>query len=845
VHVDGRNRPLCACATEIEKGMVVETHTPALEHFRKSLLTMLAKSYPMGEVQRFPEKPLHRYFREYEVEAPAGSQRRERLVDETHPYIAVNMNRCIECFRCVHICDELQGQFVWRVLGHGADLKIIPDLQTTLLKSSCVSCGACVDTCPSGALEDISLIQEGMPSSWQRTTCPYCGTGCEMNVGVKSDKIVVSRPVLDAPVSKGHLCVKGRYATAYVDAEDRITTPMVRRLGNWVPVSWNEALAAAAAALLRIKSREGPDAIGILGSSRATNEESFLVQKFARIAVGTNNVDCCARVCHTPSAAGLGAVFGMGAATNSFNDIERTRAFLIFGCNPTENHPIVGARIRQRVLAGIPLVVVDPRKTELARIATVHLALRPGTNIPLLHALAHVIVEEALSNTSFLAERTDGFELYRDSLKEWTPERAGVICGLDPELIRKAARIYAGKHPAMCFHGLGITEQIQGTDSVIGLAHLAMLTGNVGIPGAGINPLRGQNNVQGTSVMGCEPDNLTGSQKIPLAREVHEKIWGAHLPKANGLDLMEMLEKAAAGQLKGMLIFGYDIALTNPNAHGTKGALDQLEAVIVVDLFMTKTAEAHGTVFLPVVSSFEKDGTFMNAERRIQRVRRALHPRGEAKTDSEVIALLAERMGFSNGFQYSGAEAIWNEVRELWPAVKGISYQRLEHGGLQWPCPAEDHPGTEVLHTRQFKSGTRATFRVIGFIPSAEQASDEFPFVLNTGRSLYHFNAATMTGRTKNRELAPDDLIFVHLSDATRLGISDGMKIHVASRHGGFDGTAALGDAVRPGEIFTTFHHVETLVNRVTGIGRDTVTHTPEFKVTAVNIKPLNAMDQK
>jgi formate dehydrogenase major subunit len=844
VHVEGRSRPPCACATSVEEGMVVETHTLALEHFRKSFLTMLAKSYPWENVARFPEKPLHRYFREYGVEAPEEPEVRDRLVDRTHPYIAIDMHRCIECYRCVHICDDLQGQFVWRVLGHGTDMRVVPDSNTTLLESSCVSCGACVDTCPSGALEDVSLIEKGMPDAWVRTTCPYCGTGCEMSVGVKDDRIVVSRPVLDAPVSKGHLCVKGRYATDFVDASDRIQSPMVRREGKWVTVSWDEALEAAASSLLRIKENYGPDAIGVLGSSRATNEESFVVQKLARVALGTNNVDCCARVCHAPTAEGLGSIFGTGASTNSFNDIERAKAFLVFGCNPTSNHPIVGARIRQRALAGVPLVVVDPKRTELAQIASVHLALRPGTNIPLLHALANVIVEEGLMNRAFVTERTEGTEPYLETLKKWTPERAGEICGVDPEHISKAARIYAGNIPAMCFHGLGVTEHIQGTDGVFGLAHLALLTGNVGLPGAGINPLRGQNNVQGTAVMGCEPDRLTGSQKISAVRERHEKAWGVKLREEAGLNLMQMIDAAGAGTLKGMLIFGYDVALTNPNANHTEKAMAALESVVVVDLFLTKTAEAFGTVFLPVVSSFEKEGTFMNAERRIQRVRRAVSPRGEAKTDLEVTQLLAERLGSRRGFEFTDAKSVWNEVRDLWPAVQGMSYERLDQGGLQWPCPSIDHPGTEVLHVGTFPGGRKARFRKIDYMPSSEVVSEEFPFLLNTGRSLYHFNAATMTGRSRNFALERDDLVYINPHDAPRLQICQGARVFVRSRHGGFQGTAEIKDAIRPGEAFTTFHHVKAMVNRVTGEGRDAHTDTPEFKVTAVSIEPENALNE-
>jgi len=657
-----------------------------------------------------------------------------------------------------------------------------------------------------------------------------------MNVGVRDDAIAVVRPVFDAPVSKGHLCVKGRYATEYVDAPTRVARPMIRKDGEWIEVSWDEAVGAAAGAFLRIKGEHGPDAIGILGSARATNEEAFLAQKFARVVVGTNNVDCCARVCHAPSAAGLGLVFGTGAATNCFDDIERAHAFMLVGCNPTEAHPIVGARIRQRALAGVPLIVIDPRATEITRHATIHLRPRPGTNLPLLHALAHVIVYEGLFDRKFVEQRTDDFQPHAESLREWTPEKAGAICGVDPVLIRKAATMYAQTRPAICFHGLGVTEHIQGTDGVIELAQLAMLTGNVGIPGAGVNPLRGQNNVQGTAVMGCEPEKLTGSQSMKIARGDHERVWSTAIPDRPGLNLMQMLDAARGGRVKGMLLFGYDILMTNPDMHSTAKAMDRLESVVIVDLVMTRTAKRYGTVFLPVVSSFEKEGTFMNAERRIQRVRAALSPRGDAKTDAEVIALLAERMGVAEGFRYAHVASIWDEVRALWPAVRGISYERLEQGGLQWPCPSEEHPGTEFLHETTFTSGPRAAFRAIEYRPSLEQPSEEYPFVLNTGRSLFHFNAGTMTGASRNRELLPDDLLYIHPHDARRLDIVEGCVVVVTSRHGEFAGTATLTDAVRPGELFTTFHNVDADVNRVTGSGRDSITLAPEYKVTAVRV---------
>lgn len=836
VTVAGHPRPLCACGTPVQEGMELETHSGALEKFRRGILSLLAQQYPAQGAAKFEHTLFQKYLRQYGV--PISGAARDRLVDMTHPYIQVDMRRCIECYRCVHICDQLQGQFVWKIMGKTDATEVIPDSGTTLLESSCTSCGACVDSCPTGALEDFSVIKKGWPTRWTKTTCPYCGVGCELNVGVVKDEIAVIRPVIDSPVSKGHLCSKGRYAYSFVDAEDRILRPMVKRDGKWSAVSWAEALKTAAKLLQDAKTNYGADSVGVLGSARATNEDSYLAQKFSRLVLETNNVDCCARVCHAPSAAGLGAMLGTGAATNSYDDIEHAGAFLIVGSNTTENHPIVGARIKQRVIQGIPLIVVDPRLTEIAEYATVHLAIRSGTNIPLLNSLACTILEEDLLNRSFVQDRTDGFEAWAQAMKAWTPERIAPICGVDPAQIREAARIYARSRPAMSFHGLGLTEHSQGTDGVMSLVNLALLTGNLGVRGGGVNPLRGQNNVQGTAVMGCEPNKLTGSQSISKARQLHEEIWKKPIPSTRGLNLMEMMDAAGAGRLKTMLVIGYDFYLTNPNANATAEALSKLESMIVVDLFMTETANQFANVFLPCTSSFEKEGTFMNAERRIQRVRKALSIRGEAKPDWVIISELASELGAKDGFSFNGPEEIWNEIRSLWPAVFGMTYDRLDLRGLQWPCPTTEHPGTEVLHVEEFTAGDRAVFRIIEFLPTEETVSEEFPFLLSTGRSLYRFNAETMTGRTKNPLLGHDGVLEMHPADAEKLELSNGARIKVESRYGSFSSNLLISNRVKPGRLFTTFHDVPAFINRVTGPYVDPATHTPEYKVTAVRISP-------
>jgi formate dehydrogenase major subunit len=660
-----------------------------------------------------------------------------------------------------------------------------------------------------------------------------------MNVGTRDGRIIVIKPVLDAPVSRGHLCVKGRYAFDFVRAQDRVTEPMIRVAGEWKQVSWDDAISFTANALSRMITEHGADAVGVLGSARATNEENYLAQKFARVVLGTNNVDCCARVCHTPTAAAMKLMLGAGAATNSFDDIESASTILICGANPTENHPIVGARIKETALRGTRLIVLDPRKIELTRYSTLHLQLKPGTNVPLLNAMACTIVEEGLYDEGFLRERVAGFEQFRRFVQSWSPERAAAVCGVDAQQIREASRIYAKQGPSMCFHGLGVTEHVQGTEGVMCLVNLALLTGNIGKQGSGINPLRGQNNVQGAAHMGCDPGILTGSVSLKEGHDLFSAVWHVPVPTRKGLNLLDMLDASEDGKFKALWAIGYDIFLTNANADSTRRALRRMELVIVQDMFLNETAREFGTVFLPAASSFEKDGTFMNAERRIQRVRKAIAPVGASKTDWEIICDVARAMGKGDFFNFSSPEEIWNEVRSVWKAGAGISYERLETGGLQWPCPAEDHPGTQTLHVGTFSVGKEAALRRVEYRASEEVADSEYPFILNSGRTLYHFNAGTMTLRTANKLLRPDDCLDISSEDAGRLGLSDGQRVQIRSRYGEAVLPIKIGDSVRSGELFSTFHMPQVFLNRVTSSHRDKYVGTPEYKVTAVRLEAI------
>jgi len=836
VKVTGSAKPVPACTTPLTEGMEIETHPPEIEEHRRSLLQLLAREQPPLAAAHLPRKEFFRYLGAYQVAHECRALTDPALVDDSHPLIRVDMSRCVYCYRCVRICDEVQGQSVWRVWHRGAETRIRPD-GPTFAESSCVSCGACVDTCPSGALEDKSTLALGIPIDWTRTTCPYCGTGCELQVGTRDGRLTQAIPVNDAPVSRGHLCVKGRYAFDFGVSPDRVTDPLVRTASGWKAVSWDDALDLVAARLRQVIDRHGPDSLGVLGSARATNEDNYLAQKFARIVAGTNNVDCCARVCHTPSAAALKAMLGTGASTNTFDDIEIARTLLVCGANPTENHPIVGARIKQAARRGARLIVIDPRAIELAQYADIHLAPRPGTNVPLLNALAHTVVTEGLYDESFVRDRVSDWDRFIEFVREWTPDRAAALCDVDASRIREAARMYATERPSLSVHGLGLTEHVQGTESVMCLINLALITGNVGRPGTGVNPLRGQNNVQGAALMGCDPSILTGGASIAQGRNAFESAWGSRLPTTHGLHLMQMMDAAAERRLKALWAIGYDVLLTNPNASRTRAAFEALEFVIIQDLFLTETARTFGSVFLPAAASFEKDGTFMNAERRIQRVRRAYPPPGQARPDWEIISAVARRMNPGAGFDFADAEAIWDEVRRVWPDVRGVTYERLDEvGGLCWPCPSEQHPGTRVLYESGFPLG-RAALRTIDFRPTPEAPTAEFPFLLTTGRTLYQFNAGTMTGHSQIDQLRPTDMLEISPADAARLDVGEGDRVTLRSRYGKAIIPVACSPWMKSGELFATFHEPGVFLNEVTGPHCDSVVGAPEFKITAVRLE--------
>jgi len=835
-----------ACNTQIRDGMEVLTDSPTVRGVRRTLLGLLAANYPAEAVAEFPDKEFHRYLRQYDVKAGGTRATPQPAVpfmkDASHPYINIDMSQCVTCFRCVRICEEVQGQFVWKAWNRGGETRILPVRGETLLDGGCVSCGACVDTCPSGALEDLTVLARGTPTEWTKTICSYCGTGCEVEVGTRDGAITTIRPSPGGPSNHGHTCVKGRYAFDYVYAEERVTSPMIRRDGEWQDVSWDEAIAYIAGRLGEAVARHGPDSVGILSSARGTNEENFVAQKFARVVLGTNNIDCCARVCHSPTAAAMKMTLGTGAATNSLDEIALARTIIVCGANPTEGHPVTGARIKQAALHGANLIIVDPRKIELCDYATLHLQLNAGTNVILFNAMGATIVEEGLVDEEFLRTRITEYAEYRDFIREFAPEKVEELCGVPAAKIRQAARLYATAKPSLSVHGLGMTEHIQGTEGIMALVNLALLTGNIGKPGTGINPLRGQNNVQGAPHMGCEPKLMAGYVPIEKVRTQFEAAWHGPVPTNPGLNMIEMLEASLAGKLKILWAIGYDIVMTNPNTHETRRAMEQVDLVIVQDLFLNATAREFGDVFLPASSSFEKDGTFMNGERRIQRVRGAAKPRGQARNDWEPLCDVARAMGRGKEMSYGSAEEIWNEVRSLWPEGAGISYARLDQlGGLQWPCFDENDPGTPILHVDTFTHGKTTALRRIEFVPPPELVSPEFPFILTTGRNLYQYNAATQTSRTPSNRLHATDYLQISPGDATRLGLSEGDMVRLSSKQGAAHLPAQISGNVKPGEVYTTFHNARVFLNQITTSHRDRYTKTPEYKITAVRVEKLHA----
>ena len=843
VEVEGARTLVASCCHPVAAGMVVRTKTEAVQGARRMVIDLLLSNHPHDclTCEKAGDCDLQKYAYEFGVKEPefAGEPVRVAPISDG-PAIIHDPSKCILCGRCVEVCDSLQVTGALDFQGRGFDTRVGPPLGIGRDEAGCSECGNCIDVCPTGALAYTGEVGQGR--TWElkrvRTTCPYCGCGCTLVLHVRGGRVVKVTGEPGLGVSEGLLCVKGRFGFDFVGHAERLTQPLLRRDGELRPASWEEALGYVARRLGEIKREFGADAVGGLSSAKCTNEENYLMQKFIRAVIGTNNVDHCARLCHASTVAGLARAFGSGAMTNSIADLDEAEVIFVIGSNTTECHPIIGAAVKRAVSRGsASLIVADPRRIELAEFASVHLRQRPGTDVALLNALMHVILEEGLEDETFIAERTEGFEALRAAVEPYTPALAEKVTGVAAGDIVRAARLYGGASRASIIYSMGITQHITGTDNVLSLANLAMLTGNLGRPGTGVNPLRGQNNVQGACDLGALPNVFPGYQRVDddAVRAKFEAAWGVSLPERPGLTVVEMMNAAAEGRLKALYVMGENPMLSDPDVNHVERALKTLDFLVVQDIFLSETAQL-AEVVLPAAGFAEKEGTFTNTERRVQRVRKAVEPPGEARPDGVILCDLASRMGYP--MSYPDPAAIQEEIASLTPIYAGITYDRLEQAeGLQWPCPSRDHPGTPVLHAQRFSRGL-GKFHAVEFIPPRELPDEEYPFILSTGRILQHFHTGTMSRRSEVLDsLVPVGTVEIHPEDARRLGVAEGEPVRVSSRRGRIEIAAHVTERVVPGTVFLAFHFREAPANRLTIAALDPVAKIPEFKVCAVRIE--------
>jgi len=854
VEIEGRAGTPASCTTPVAAGMVVRTQTERLKRIRKGVMELYISDHPLDcltcsangdcELQDMAGAVGLRDVRY----GYAGARHPDPGKDESNPYFTYDPSKCIVCSRCVRACEEVQGTFALTIAGRGFESVVSPGMQESFLGSECVSCGACVQACPTATLNEKSVIEIGTPEHSVVTTCAYCGVGCAFKAEMRGDEVVRMVPYKDGKANRGHSCVKGRFAWGYTTHRERILKPMIRAKVRepWREVSWPEAISHAASELKRIQRQYGKGAVGGITSSRCTNEETFLVQKLIRAGFGVNNVDTCARVCHSPTGYGLSQTFGTSAGTQDFDSVEFADVVMLVGANPTDAHPVFASRLKKRLRQGAKLIVVDPRTVDLVRTphvaATCHLPLLPGTNVAVLTALAHVIVTEGLVNEAFVCERCDweAFQHWADFVAEPrnSPEQVAKLSGVPASAIREAARLYATGGNAAIYYGLGVTEHSQGSTTVMAIANLAMATGNIGRPGVGVNPLRGQNNVQGSCDMGSFPHELPGYRHISTdaVRESFEALWGVALDKEPGLRIPNMLDAAIDGSFKGIYIQGEDILQSDPDTRHVAAGLAAMECVIVQDLFLNETAN-YAHVFLPGSTFLEKDGTFTNAERRIQRVRKVMAPRN-GYADWEITVMLAKAMGFA--MHYDHPSQIMDEIARLTPTFAGVSYDKLDAlGSVQWPCNEKAPQGTPVMHIGAFVRG-KGRFLITEYIPTDEKTGPRFPLLLTTGRILSQYNVGAQTRRTDNIVWHHEDRLEIHPHDAEQRGIRDGDWVKLASRSGETTLRALVTEKVAPGVVYTTFHHPQTQANVVTTEFSDWATNCPEYKVTAVQIMPSN-----
>jgi len=846
---DGPTKVVASCHTPVTEGLCIYHNTDKIKRLRKNIVELILTDYPADKV--FPDKDkIPTAFQKTiaaigipNVRYPKGDTHLNEPLDTAHPYIKSDLSQCINCFRCVRACEEIQGEMVLGMSGRGFATKIIKGFDTDFNLSACVSCGACVQTCPTEALTDKFKTKTLKADKVVRTTCTYCGVGCQLEVAVINNEIKGIQAPVTAEVNEGHTCLKGRFAHQFYRHPDRLKDPLIKRNGKFEKVTWSAAYDFITKKLKAIKSKYGADAIAGVSSSRATNEENYLMQKFMRVAVGTNNIDGCARVCHAPTAYGMQQSFGTGAATNSVEDLKQADAIFLIGANPVKAHPVTGAKIKQAFMKGVTSIVVDPIKTKLAELATYHLQIRPGTNVAILNMLAYYIITENLAKQAFIEAYTEFYDDFKEHVRQLDIDALEQVTGVSKALVKKAAIAYAKADRAMEFHGLGVTEHFQGSKTVMLISNLAMMTGNVGRHGVGLNPLRGQNNVQGAADMGVQPHQGAGYldvTKPEIQTYFSEKYGVAKMPVNAGYKIPEMLDAAVEGKLKALYIMGEDTIMTDPNTQHSIKAFENLELIVVQELFMTATAEM-ADVILPAASYFEKSGTFTNGERRVQRVNKVVEPIGNAKADGQIIIDLMAKMGYKQptGAVYNAAKVI-DEIADVVPFMKGLTWDRLGDNGLQWPIK-EDGTDTKMLHIDgAFKKG-KGTFHHFDFeeTPEIVAHGQEFPFILTTARELEHYNSGTMTRRTDNQKIVAQDVLEVHPKDAKRKKISNNDIVRIFSERGSVNIPVKLSKSVKPGVLRTTFHQPDVFINLITSSVGDKETLTPEYKVVAVDFEKI------
>jgi formate dehydrogenase major subunit len=852
VEIEGRRGYPASCTTPVEEGMSIHTQTERVAKLRRNVMELYISDHPLDcltcpangdcELQDMAGAVGLREVR-YGFD---GANHLQAGIDDSNPYFAFDASKCIVCSRCVRACDEIQGTFALTIEGRGFDSKVSASMGQSFLDSECVSCGACVQACPTATLMEKSIIDNGMPEHAVETTCAYCGVGCSFRAEMKGDQVVRMTPAKSGKANHGHSCVKGRFAWGYSTHPDRVLSPMIRASIDepWRKVDWDEAIGFAAAKLKAIQAKYGRKSIGGITSSRCTNEEVWLVQKLVRAAFGNNNVDTCARVCHSPTGYGLKQTLGTSAGTQPFDSVMDADVILVIGANPTEGHPVFASQMKRRLRQGAKLIVADPRRIGLVRspriAADLHLPLRPGTNVPLVNAMAHVVVAEGLVDEEYVRQRCDmeSFEAWRAAIMkpENSPEAAAGITGVPAGDIRAAARLYAGAGRAAIYYGLGVTEHSQGSTMVMGMANLAMAAGNIGYSGCGVNPLRGQNNVQGSCDMGSFPHELAGYRPVSdgAVRASFEQRWGVDLDAEPGFRIPNMFDAAIAGQYMGIYIQGEDLAQSDPDTRHVEAALGNMECVIVQDLFLNETAKfAH--VFLPGTSFLEKNGTFINAERRINRVRPVMKPR-QGKPEWLITQELAQALGYDMNF--ADEAEIMDEIAALTPIFNGVSFEFLDRvGSVQWPCNEAAPMGTPIMHIEQFVRG-KGLFVETDYVPTEERTNRRFPLLLTTGRVLSQYNVGAQTRRTKNTVWYDEDLLEIHPHDAETRGIAEGDLVALRSRKGEITLRATITKRVQPGVVYTTFHNPDTGANVVTTEHGDWATDCPEYKVTAVQVTP-------